>query len=57
VALDANRFYVTNFARYDILVEFVLQLSLGSVLYYDGYEAHNKLGGLHSPHGLAVKDK
>ncbi len=57
VALDADRFFVSNFARYDVLTEFLLQLSLGSVIYYDGSEAHNKLSGLHSPHGLAVKDK
>jgi len=60
VLVGRDRFYATNFVRSPSLmvVEFALELPLGSVVYFDGQKGQTVLNFLPGPNGVAVsKDR
>ncbi|KAG0209653.1 hypothetical protein BGX28_010169 [Mortierella sp. GBA30] len=58
VAVDKDRFYLTNHhamgVKYGRVVEDVVGLALGTVVYYNGTETRKVLESLSNPYGIAI---
>ena len=52
VATGEDSFYFTNYIKFDVKVELLRGLSLGSVGFYDGTRGHILLTGRSIPNGI-----
>ena len=52
VATGEDSFYFTNYIKFDVKVELLRGLSLGSVGFYDGTRGHILLTGRNIPNGI-----